>query len=79
MEFLKNFKEKWPLTNEEKKDVKKFDDDILKLQGDLKEIIISGNKSLTRQVMWEIKNLADHKNELMQKVWSRRRKALIGK
>lgn len=77
--YFENLKKQWPLTVDEKKDLKKIQNEIWALQGDLKTTYISRTKYLREQILWEIKSFSEIREDVLKKVWKRRRRALIGR
>lgn len=79
MPYIYNLKKQWPLTANEKKWLDGINKEILTYQKGLRFAYLTKNKRLREQILWEIKNLSELRKKDMQRVWKRRRRALMGK
>lgn len=80
MGYIENLKRQWPLAADEKKWLNIINYEISELQRSLKlTYLIKDNSKLRGRILLYMKNLSEHRQKEMQKVWERRRQALMGR
>jgi len=80
MGYIENLMKRLPLTADEKKELDKIETKILGFQKDLKAAFRMGiaDKACLENILATIADLAKSRKKEMQRVWERRKKALMG-